>query len=271
MGWPARTHICLECRTLCVKTCPGGHKRVVLLRERGGRDQLVDDVWGPASLRPALLTGAAVAPPASNSRWSGWDLFGIFELDWFGLILIAGALFWFAGAAIVRLFRKRAALATAQGARRSGASLLRTGQVGTVALTNVESIFDRPAVAFGTQLSCNGNVMLRDGSTIGFDVVLDGGQRVHVPAGLCAIDMTDAKALHGLDNYLADVDPRRAFEPGVDPFHHDDARVMTIAPGDRVEILGELEPIAATVSGGYRDAAASQLVPRGGVRLRRVS
>lgn len=195
------------------------------------------------------------------------DIFGIFELDWFGLVLIVGALFWFGGAALVKLFRKRAALATAQGARRSGTSLLRTGQFGTVALTNVDKIFDRRAVAFGTQLSCNDNVMLRDGATIGFDVVLDDGQRVHVPAGLCAIDMTDGRPLPGINDYLADVDPRRAFEPGIDPFHHDDARVVTIAPGDRVELLNELEPCGAGDS-GYRDAVATRFVPRGFVRLR---
>ena len=267
MSLPTRTRICLECRTLCTTTCPAGHKRVVPLCERGGREELVDDVWGPPSRRPeALLAAAPVAK--SNSSWSGWDIFGIFELDWFGLIVIVGALFWFAGAALVKLFRKRAALATAQGARRSHASLLRTGQVGTVSLTHVEPMFGQPAVAFATQLSSNGNVMLRDGATIGFDVVLDSGQRVRIPAGLCAIDMTEARALDDVDEYLAEVDPRRPFEPGVDPFHHDDARVVTIGPGDRVELLCGLDPCAADMA-GYRDAIATTFVPRGFVRLRR--
>src|SRR5689334_7863111 len=103
MAWPARTRICLECRTLCTGGCPAGHKRVVALGERSGRDQLVDDVWGPASRRPeALLAAAPVAK--SNSSWSGWDVFGFFELDWFGLFVIVGALFWFVGAALVKLF-----------------------------------------------------------------------------------------------------------------------------------------------------------------------
>jgi hypothetical protein len=239
----------------------------VPLCERSGREQLVDDVWGPTSQRPeALLAAAPVAK--SNSSWSGWDIFGVFELDWFGLVVIVGALFWFLGAKVVKLFRKRAALATAQGAKRSGASLLRTGQLGTVSLTNVDEMFGRPAVAFGTQLSCNGNVMLRDGATIGFDVVLDTGQRVRIPPGLCAVDMTEARVLGNVDEYLAEVDPRRAFEPGVDPFHHDDARVVTIGPGDRVELLCGLDPCAADAT-GYRDAVATTFIPRGFVRLRR--
>ena len=75
-------------------------------------------MWGPKAHRPAML--AAVPAAKSNSSWSGWDIFGIFELDWFALFVIVGALFWFLGAAVVKLFRKRAALATAQGAARSG-------------------------------------------------------------------------------------------------------------------------------------------------------
>lgn len=257
MSWPARTHICLDCRTLCVKTCPAGHKRVVPLCERSGREQLVDDVWGPASHRPeALLAAAPVAK--SNSSWSGWDIFGIFELDWFGLVVIVGALFWFVGAGVVKLFRKRAALATAQGARRAGPPLLRTGQIGYVMAAD-------DSVAFGCELRHDGSVMLRDGATSGFDVRLDSGPLVRVPAGLCAFDLTNAEPMRDVDRYLTAIDPWRG---SPDPFHHDDARRAVLEPGDRVELLCELEPCAGG-DAGYREAATTSFVPRGFVRLRR--
>jgi hypothetical protein len=254
MAWPARTRICLECRTLCTTTCPAGHRRVVDLRT--SREQLVDAVWGPKAHRPALLAAAPVVK--SNSSWSGWDIFGIFELDWFGLILIAGALFWFLGASIVKLFRKRAALATAQGAVRRGLPLLRTGQTGYVLGAD-------EAVAFGCELRHADTVMLRDGATSGFDVRLDSGELVRVPAGLCAFDMTNAPAMRDVESYLASIDPWRR-DP--DPFHHDDARRVTLGAGDRVELLCELEPCAGG-SAGYREAATASFVPRGFVRLRR--
>lgn len=254
MPWPARTRICLDCRTLCTTNCPAGHARVVDLQT--GREQLVDAVWGPKAHRPALLAAAPAAK--SDSTWSGWDIFGIFELDWFALFVIAGALFWFLGAAIVKLFRKRAALATAQGAIRRGPPLLRTGQTGYVMAAD-------ETVAFGCELRHADTVMLRDGATIGFDVRLDSGELVHVPAGLCAFDMSAAPAMRDVDSYLAGIDPWRG-DP--DPFHHDDARRVTLEPGDRVELLCELEPRAGG-SAGYRETAIASFVPRGFVRLRR--
>jgi hypothetical protein len=214
-------------------------------------------VWGPKAHRPALL--AAAPAVKSNSSWSGWDIFGIIELDWFAVFVLAGALFWFVGASIVKLFRKRAALATAQGAVRRGMPLLRTGQTGYV-------IAAEGPVAFGCELRHADTVMLRDGATAGFDVRLDSGELVRVPAGLCAFDMSDAPPMRDVDSYLAAIDPWRR-EP--DPFHHDDARRVTLEPGDRVELLCELEPCAGG-SAGYREAATESFVPRGFVRLRRV-
>jgi hypothetical protein len=254
MAWPARTRICLDCRTLCTTTCPAGHLRVVDLWK--GRERLVDAVWGPKAHRPALL--AAAPTVKSDSTWSGWDIFGIFELDWFALFAIAGALFWFLGASLVKLFRKRAALATAQGAVRRGMPLLRTGQIGYVMGAG-------EAVAFGCELRHADTVMLRDGATIGFDVRLDSGELVRVPAGLCAFDMTNAPAMRDVESYLASIDSWRR-DP--DPFHHDDARRVTLEPGDRVELLCELDPCAGGTA-GYREAATASFVPRGFVRLRR--
>jgi hypothetical protein len=254
MAWPARTRICLECRTLCTTTCPVGHKRVVDLRT--AREQLVDAVWGPKAHRPALL--AAAPAVKSNSSWSGWDIFGIFELDWFGLVVIVGALLWFVGASVVKLFRRRAALATAQGAIRRGPALLRTGQTGYVMGAG-------DTVAFGCELRHADTVMLRDGATTGFDVRLDSGELVRVPAGLCVFDMSAAPPMRDVESYLASIDPWRR-DP--DPFHHDDARRVTLEPGDRVELLCELDPCAGG-SAGYRETATASFVPRGFVRLRR--
>lgn len=244
--WPVRSLICLDCRTRCTSRCPvDPSHRVVPLDDK----RLVHEVWGKSR---ALVV---VAPAKSDSTWSGWDVLGVLEIGWCGLVVLVGALLWFLGAATVRLFKRRKALRAAQGARRAGPSLLRTGQMGYV-------IGEAGQVAFGVELRHEGSVMLRDGATIGFAVRLDSGATVRVPAGLCAFDMTDAPRMRDVEAYL----PLRS-EP--DPFHHDDARHVTVEPGDRIEMLCELDPIAGGAA-GYRDSAVTMFAPRGLVRLRRV-
>ena len=234
--------ICLECRTVCRPTCPYGHSRV------GDREQLVDEVWGGHRV-------AAVAPVGSTeSSWSGWDIFAIVEIDWVALLIIPCALLWFLGAAIVKLFRKRAALREAQGVPPT--RWLSTGQIGYVV----------DGDAYGCELRYDGAVMLRDGITTGLEVRLESGSTVRVPAGACAFDLTNAPRMRDVEAYLAEIDPTRE-EP--DPFHHDDARRVTLEPGDRVELLCALEPRAGAPA-GYRDSTTTLFAPRGIVRLRRL-
>lgn len=218
--------ICLDCRTVCRPTCPQGHSRVT-----SDREQLVDEVWG------ANRTAAVAPVTSSESSWSGWDALAIFEIDWVMLLIIPCALLWFLGAAIVKRFRKRAALREAQGVAPS--RWLHTGQVGYVVAGD----------AYGCELRHQGAVMLRDGATTGLEVRLDSGALVRVPAGPCAFDLTTGPRMRDVDAYLAEIDPLRV-DP--DPFHHDDARRVVIEPGDRVELLCALEPRAGEPA-GYRD------------------
>lgn len=253
--WPVRSLICLDCRTLTATTqCPvNTSHRVVSLRDSDGRRRLVDIVWAHRVPRYS---------PAAKTNWSGWDVFAIFEIGWFALAVIAGALLWLLTVGIVNMFRRRKELAEAQGARRPGPNLrLHTGQVGYVVANDEQ-------VAVGSELRLKDTLMLRDGATTGFDVQLDSGARVQVPPGLCAFDLTDAPEMRDVDGYLAEVDPQRV-HTDPDPFPYDDARRVTLAPGDRVEVLCRLEPRAGGLA-GYRDSTTTLFVPRGFVRLRKL-
>ena len=69
---------------------------------------------------------------------------------------------------------------------------------------------------------------------------------------------------------LAKIDPVRSGEEFA-PFPFDKLQLRSIAPGDRVEIVADLESVPDNEvhhSGGYRDAARSVLVPTGPVKLR---
>ena len=116
--------------------------------------------------------------------------------------------------------------------------------------------------------------MLRDGATIGFELVLDGGQRVRVPAGPCLVDLSRAP---GADRewasaHLARLDPAGVAADDLDPFLFHEARHLALRPGDRVEIRNRLIPTIdpRAPADGYRAAAATVLVPDGVPRLARV-
>jgi len=115
------------------------------------------------------------------------------------------------------------------------------------------------------------HVMLRDGESYGFDVELADGEVVRVPAGRLRLDRGgDEERPEYLDGYLATVDPqhdRDALEPAI-PF--DSASVVTVRPGDKIELAGELHRAPDPDAGEtYRGAAAMVLVPTETIAIRR--
>jgi hypothetical protein len=63
----------------------------------------------------------------------------------------------------------------------------------------------------------------------------------------------------GVERYLETIDPTRAKRSSPerhDPIPSDEAAEVLLRPGDAIEIVGELAPVAdPTRQGGYREAA----------------
>jgi hypothetical protein len=116
-----------------------------------------------------------------------------------------------------------------------------------------------------------GGAMLRDAEAAGFDIELDDGRVVRVPPG--RIRMYGAKSREKVagDKMGAILEPIEATGDGVRPlFPYDFAETIVLREGDRVEVMGELEPAADTAAGGGYRASAGILAPVGVPVLRAV-
>lgn len=274
-----RARICVSCRTLLDdgESCPGRTHKTVSLRSAEGRRALDDEVWGPDSrarkLRQAAKAGAGGA--GAGSIVQGCDLpslDGCGASDEVLLVLLALAIFTVAAIALVWLVRAlvrwiRAKTArpkphgalrappapasravAARGVVRTGTPLATPWRAGS-ALAYAMELYE--ARVFG------GGAMLRDAESGGFEITLDDGRalrippgRVHVVGRLEAVDVDRARIAERLEG----LDPHAA--PGsraLFPFDH--ARALAIGPGDRVEVLGEVQA-SRDDGGGYRSSAA---------------
>jgi hypothetical protein len=278
--WPKRDAICLDCRSVVTGRCPAGPHRVQRISDAEGREALVSEVWGPKSLRLRALQAARAGAIGSGSvslldACSGCDL----PLDgesFVGILVVFAVIgvLWFAIKLVGDLLRRRKRRLAANGARRRGLQIgPATGRIGTIISRDVATApLGTRCVAFSTQLMQRSTVMLRDAATIGFEVLLDTGEHVRVPAGVCAIDMTRAPRIEAIDGYLRLIDPLRVNGEDFDPFPHDRAVGRILVPGDRVEVLGRLIPTAdGAAGGGYRELAHTVLIPDELPRLRLVN
>jgi hypothetical protein len=257
---------------------------------------VLTEVWGPPALRRRLRDAARAG------LWSGG---GVSILDGLsvgdcggcgggldGIVLVGAAValgvftlwfLFFLGRAAVRAWSRR--LPPPRGASRPPASPgPATGQVGVIAAARhplaTDPVTGRGALAFALELGHRSGwrrgrrVMLRDAATTGFELVLDGGQRVRVPAGPCVIDLSRAP---GADRawaaaHLARLDPAGAAADDLDPFLFHEVRHLALRPGDRVEIRNRLIPTIdpRAPADDYRAPAATVLVPEGVPRLARI-
>ena len=74
-----------------------------------------------------------------------------------------------------------------------------------------------------------------------------------------------------VERYLRTIDSQRRDSDDLEPFPRQRIAETQLIPGQRVELLGELAPVAAPRAapvGGYRQAAPSVLVPSGLPRVR---
>lgn len=173
---------------------------------------------------------------------------------------------WLLGAWIARAVRAQRRRRLASGAKRRLSAIARTGQVGTILPRETEAVPGLgEGVAFAAEYDLRGRRMLHDAASLGFDVLLDTGERVVIPAGTCLIALDEAPGVHAdTTAHLASLDPVRL--PTFDPFVHARVRAVVLRPGDRVEVCNPLDAIPDPVA-GYRDAGQLR-APRGDIRLR---
>lgn len=260
--------VCLECRTLHASACPHGHgaERSVLLATARGRELLLTQVWGPPKKRkhaayPGWYQGP-LAPPRSSDD----------DFDPIGEVML-----WLLDRFVGRLFRHgrpwRVLLPV--GGLTPPALVVREALRGTVRAVvgePREPVTATPCVAYAAVFTygVTHDVVLREAATCGFELELEDGGRLVVPAGECEL------ALGGCERRLLEATTRvRELDPlgkeveALPPFPHDHVQVRVLREGDRVEVGGPFTPLARIVEGdvGYRSAPARVLAPHGMPRL----
>ncbi len=282
-----RTRICLACRTVLAEgdECPGGRGHgSIALTTPGGRKRLDDEVWGPDS-RARALRQAAKAGAGGGGLGLGLEgctgcelgeVAGLGELVAavvvFVVVAVAAVLVVWVVKKIIELVREWRDKPKPHGAllgapkprgRITGRGVVLPGP--PIELPWTAGAASAYAFELHAKSVLGGLAMLRDAVTAGFDVQLDDGRVVRVPAGRIAVRgklQKEPVTEERLERYLREVDPSRATESR-DLFPHDFARALVVRPGDRVDVLGELEPLAdASGSSGYR-ANAGVLAPVG--------
>jgi hypothetical protein len=291
--WPARSAICLDCRTVLPdgSPCPHGKHRTASLRDPGGRESLLSRVWGSRSLREdvreASRAGGIGGGASLFDRCSGCDVSDVGggnALLVLVVVFVAIFVLWLVGRWIIRALHRRRLRrqVRARGAERDLPAAPSTGCIGTIESHGpllAAPVDERPCVAYGLAVMHHDGparrapqTMLRDGATLGFEVVLASGERARIPAGPCTLDLTGARRSRPssrLADYLRAIDPQHGQANDLEPFPCDHVDVATLAPGDRVEILSPITSIAdpSVAPASYREAAGI-MVPVGPVRLR---
>ena len=280
------------------EACDAGTGHRVRELDVAGTEALVTEVWGPPPVRTQLRRTA-------KAGGSGAGAGGVLEacgqgcgegcgsLDVGGslgeiaavlMVILAAAvvavvLYW-AISRIVRYVRKRRNRPRPNGAPRRPARLAGHGPRGRIVAagaTLAAPLSGEACAAYGIRLDskrfARGEVMLREAWTAGFEVELDDGTRARVPPGRVRFDaprgarqVDDARARRHVEALA----PVHGADPLENPFPFDRAYEVILREGDRVELLGQLEPRAdATVEVGYREAAVV-LMPTSVAALRPV-
>ena len=292
--WAARGAFCLDCRTAqegayrCVVD-PSHH--LVEAATPHSREEMLTTVWGPASRRQrfkevAKASGGGVAGgTAAEGSCAGCEL-GEAAVDPQALLVIvvvalAIVVLYFLGKFLLRAWRRYQSRPIPRGARARGLASMQPSARGPVVVGTVADagmalapLSQRSCVAYAHVLrykrfARKPLVTLRDSATLEFDVLLDDGGRVRIPAGAVAIGMEHTETIRpdeeAAADYFSQLDGRGSVAPtgADDPFPFTEVREAIVVPGMRIAVHGPLEPMPDpdAPAGSYRDAAASLLSP----------
>jgi hypothetical protein len=281
-----RLNVCIDCRTLLgpKEYCDGGPKhRVVALTNRGGRQTLLNEVWGPPSIRRrakqlAKAGGGGAGVGGLLEGCGGLDACGGCEgasgggeiLAVIGIILIAVVvvvlLAWLIMKIVewIRAYQNRPK--PNGGVVRPASLGRRPGPYGRVigAAAMLGPATSTECVAWALDLRSKRflgtDLMLRDGETAGFEVQLDDGTTARIPKGRIRIEgphkrlsRDDATNVDLFVKTLAPIDDPD--DEGLDPFPYEVVEETVIKPGDRVRLFGEFaREVDPNAAAGYREA-----------------
>ena len=251
------------------------------------RQALLDAVWGPQIKRAELMRHLGPRKVTTRTRLIAAALGGmgaagvaaaLLGVPGTALELVAG-LTWAAFGMSKMMSRQR--LIPSGGAAIAPQPRFAAGQ-----------ILPCPAVvAPGSGIACaawalelrydgrwGSRTTLRVGASTGFDVALDGGERVRIPPGPLWIEDTLPQLAElespSFEELLRALDPARTDHTDPWPlFRFNVIGEETLHSGDRVEILGVVDRAlgSSQQQAMYRDAPASVLVPRTVPALRLVA
>ncbi len=277
--------------------CRGGRGHRIVDLTGPARARLVDEVWGPPSLRRERLrlaragSGGAAAGGLGEllGSCSGCDGCSALEVGGelgavigaimvvLAVALVAVVVVWLIGKLVAYIQRKRAepkpqgALLPAQ-----PASLRKWRGVVVGEATRASELSPTSCVGWALELTAKrflgSGVMLRDGESYGFDVRLDDGRTVRVPEGplLLARGGAEQDDADLLTAHLRSIDPLWNATDPEPAIPYDRVAAVELRPGDEVELVGPLrlapDPNAPE---HYRGATATVLQAAGIPALRK--
>jgi len=293
---PRRTRVCLGCRSLLAdgESCDGGPgHHVVDVATKKGRGALVDAVWGSGArlkgkeIARAGTTGAGVGglgQALDCGSCTGADVgSGGEALAILAVVLVAAAAaiaLYFLVKVIVTFVRRKMSEPRASGASRQLPPVPEAGKgvrgrvAGVPELT--APISNETCLGYVAELTSQRlltrHVMLREGRTCGFEVMLDDGRVVRVPAGRIHLEAERERFSRAdrpsAETWLEGIDRQSFANEPLAPVPFEESAEARLAPGDVVEVAPELDTVAdPSRAAGYRDAAMA-LAPVGVPRVR---
>jgi len=279
--------MCSECRLLLGEGewCDGGagHRVYSLVSER---QALVDHIW--QRHRPAIRNGNPFARGLTVGLAAPAVIVGAvllaFQTSVFGAVLCFVGGMWILRELLHPLWSLDSKPPRGTRSRRSrlqlpDASVLslpdRRGVAGKVAgdCCAKSPCTGEACVAFAIRFVkrrySKRHVMLRDAVTGGFELQLTDGRCLRVNPSRIVLDgpfnKVDVPEPSFLRAYLAAIDPEHGRDDDHEPYPYDEIQEVILRPGDRAEFIGDVElvPDASAPGTGYREHAASVLVPRG--------
>jgi hypothetical protein len=258
------------------------------LQSYSARATLVSEVWGKESLRRqgkrlARSAGAGAGAGAIFDGCSACDAgAGAGEALLAVLVIAVAAIlvvgFVWALYRLGRYLKQRADDARPCGAYRSPRPMDGRSRVGRVrAVAENGRTLPESVRYLASKVFSGLPTMLIEGHSPGFEVELDGGEVVHVPAGPMHLSGRDEEKIEDIEPLrarIAELDPHGTLDGAripQDPFVFDSAKAVRLRVGDRVELFNPLEVAADQPDGeaAYRENARV-IVPQGVPVLRKL-